>query len=204
MAIAFAALATGTFGAGVFLLASQLAQRRPLIPALLHVPLLMALGIGMSLVNTRAIVGALLRRESPFIRTPKAGDGHRTAPDPARSSRRIPDGTIELAIAIGLVPIIVLCVGGGATIIGVPFLVLFAIGFLGVGTAALHHQDRESADAPSPVSMPVPRLESEDGPEPESRTTATSEHGSALETLPAPRLEPEAITGPASRPVTGG
>src|SRR5256885_6017436 len=40
-------------------------------PRLLHLPLVMALGIGLAFSNTRAVLGALAGVKSDFVRTPK-------------------------------------------------------------------------------------------------------------------------------------
>jgi hypothetical protein len=41
------------------------------VPRLLHLPLVMALGIGLAFSNARAVLEALLGRQSEFVRTPK-------------------------------------------------------------------------------------------------------------------------------------
>src|ERR1700731_681310 len=61
-----------TFSISSFYLVSQ----RELFPgkwfrALIYLPVLMALGIGLTVTNTRAVLEALLRKKSDFARTPK-------------------------------------------------------------------------------------------------------------------------------------
>ena len=61
-----------TFSISSFYLVSQ----RELFPrkwprALLYIPFLMALGIGLTITNTRAVLEALMGRQSPFARTAK-------------------------------------------------------------------------------------------------------------------------------------
>lgn len=46
-------------------------SQRPLFPTAFYIPALMALGIGLSINNGRAVLEALLRRQSDFMRTPK-------------------------------------------------------------------------------------------------------------------------------------
>jgi cellulose synthase/poly-beta-1,6-N-acetylglucosamine synthase-like glycosyltransferase len=53
------------YGTGVWYLDS----RR--VPRLLHLPLVMALGIGLAFSNARAVLEALIGRQSEFVRTPK-------------------------------------------------------------------------------------------------------------------------------------
>src|SRR3984885_9845393 len=61
-----------TFSISSFYLVSQ----RELFPrtwqrALLYLPLLMALGVGLTITNTKAVIEALIGKESAFARTPK-------------------------------------------------------------------------------------------------------------------------------------
>src|SRR5437588_13084510 len=61
-----------TFSISSFYLVSQ----KELFPgkwyrSLLYLPFLMALGIGLTITNTKAVVEALLGKESAFARTPK-------------------------------------------------------------------------------------------------------------------------------------
>jgi hypothetical protein len=61
-----------TFSISSFYLVSQ----RELFPkswprALLYLPFLMALGIGLTITNTKAVIEALIGKESAFARTPK-------------------------------------------------------------------------------------------------------------------------------------
>src|SRR6202040_1430752 len=61
-----------TFSISSFYLVSQ----RELFPktwlrAVLYLPFLMALGIGLTITNTRAVVEALLGKQTDFARTPK-------------------------------------------------------------------------------------------------------------------------------------
>jgi cellulose synthase/poly-beta-1,6-N-acetylglucosamine synthase-like glycosyltransferase len=90
-----------------------------------HLPLLLALGIGMSLNNARGVLEAITGKRSAFVRTPKAGAaGKRT------SYRSAVSVTTWLEVILGIIY-------SGITIaaaihgewISVPFLALFAIGF---------------------------------------------------------------------------
>jgi cellulose synthase/poly-beta-1,6-N-acetylglucosamine synthase-like glycosyltransferase len=93
------------------------------------IPFLMAVGIGLSINNARAVIEALAGRESPFRRTPK----YNLASGERLSGRRYRvtlnrDTWIELALAIWF------AVGTSAIIAAgiwaaVPFLLLFEIGF---------------------------------------------------------------------------
>ncbi len=61
----------GTGAVGVFYLAAQHEIGRPLTAALLRLPALMALGIGISLNNTLAVLDGCRRATGEFVRTPK-------------------------------------------------------------------------------------------------------------------------------------
>jgi len=101
----------------------------------LYMPVLVVVGVGIALSNTRAVVEALAGHESPFIRTPKRGDReikryHTTLP-----------GLEVGEILLGLYCIISLHVyiNAGKYLIG-PFLAIYAAGFLFVGILTLAHR----------------------------------------------------------------
>ncbi len=132
-------LILGTFAACTFYLASQWAQGLSLRQTLVRLPALMALGIGISVTNTRAVVEAVLGRPSPFLRTPKYNGARSSAADPLLGRRVFPAGTLELLMGT----LMVLCLAAAfvrpQTIVGVPFLLLFAAGYLGIGLPGFRH-----------------------------------------------------------------
>jgi cellulose synthase/poly-beta-1,6-N-acetylglucosamine synthase-like glycosyltransferase len=95
-----------------------------------QLPLVMALGIGMAVSQTRAVVEGLWGKDRTFLRTPKAGMGG------SRRYRAPSDWTRGVELALGAYH---LAAAGWAVRAGywasVPFLLLFASGFLLV---ALH------------------------------------------------------------------
>jgi len=97
----------------------------------------MALGVGISVTNTRAVVEAILGRRSPFLRTPKYNGRASSAADPLLRRRRLPAGTAELALGILMVACFAAAILRPHTIIGAPFLLLFAVGYLGIGLPRL-------------------------------------------------------------------
>ena len=139
----------GTASATAFYLTSQRAQKRSFWFTLLQVPMLMSIGIGIALSNAVACLEALLGHESPFIRTPKYGDpADPTGPDTAEDRRSrlaiIPIPSLKLwitllEIALGL--LMVKCAHHSLSIqntaVSVPFLLLFAAGYLYVGLTSL-------------------------------------------------------------------
>lgn len=107
--------------------------------AIRRLPLMMALGIGLSLNNARAVVEGLFGRESEFVRTPKHGVTAKTQTW-TKAKYRVSKNVyswLEFGFGIYFVATIAL-----ATVIGawfsIPFLVLFMIGFLYVGGLSLY------------------------------------------------------------------
>src|SRR6201997_3510131 len=128
-----------TFSISSFYLVSQ----RELFPktwprALLYLPFLMALGIGLTVTNTRAVLEALLGKQTAFTRTPKYRVESKKDKIRAGSYRR----------RLGWVPWIELLIGSyfaltvyyameNENYITVPFLILFVIGYWYTGLMSL-------------------------------------------------------------------
>jgi len=130
-----------TFSISSFYLVSQ----RELFPrkwprAVLYLPFLMAMGIGLTLTNTRAVLEALWGKQTPFARTPKYRVQSKRDKNKMRAStyRR----------RLGWVPWVELLIGGyfaltvyyaldNENYITVPFLILFAVGYWYTGLMSL-------------------------------------------------------------------
>src|SRR5947208_1866260 len=128
-----------TFSISSFYLVSQ----RELFPktwprALLYLPFLMALGIGLTVTNTRAVLEALLGKQTAFTRTPKYRVESKKDKIRAGSYRR----------RLGWVPWIEMLIGSyfaltvyyameNENYITVPFLILFVIGYWYTGLMSL-------------------------------------------------------------------
>jgi hypothetical protein len=128
-----------TFSISSFYLVSQ----RELFPrswprALLYLPLLMALGIGLTITNTKAVIEALIGKQSAFARTPKY----------SVVSKQDKVGATKYRKRLGWIPWVELLIGTyfAATIyyavenenyITVPFLLLFVIGYWCTGLMSL-------------------------------------------------------------------
>ncbi|MDY7107609.1 MAG: cellulose synthase family protein [Planctomycetota bacterium] len=132
-------IALGTLAACTFCIASQRALGRPLGPAVALLPAMMAIGIGLSVINTRAILEALLGHRSPFLRTPKFNGAHRSDADPqARAARvRLPAGMPEALLGALMVLCLGLSVARPAGYLALPFIFLFACGYLMIGLPQL-------------------------------------------------------------------
>jgi hypothetical protein len=133
MVAGLAALSLGACAACTFYVASQ--RGRGLGRVLLRMPALMAYGIGISVVNTRAVVEACVGHQSPFVRTPKFNGASSADADPVllRQPRRLPPGVIEVGLGLAMLACFAVAFARPHTIIGAPFLLLFAVGYLLVG-----------------------------------------------------------------------
>ena len=128
-----------TFSISSFYLVSQ----KELFPkqwgrALLYLPFLMALGIGLTLTNTKAVMEALIGKQTAFARTPK----YRV------ESRKDKVGATKYRKRLGWIPWLELLVGSyfaltvyyaidNENYITVPFLLLFVIGYWATGLMSL-------------------------------------------------------------------
>jgi cellulose synthase/poly-beta-1,6-N-acetylglucosamine synthase-like glycosyltransferase len=121
-----------------FYLTAQGAQRPwGWVRGLLYLPLLLALGIGMSINNGRAVLEALFNRQSDFVRTPKYGQ--QTAPVRKRSRYKAARSVtfwIEVALAAYFSWLLIMAIARGQWI-SVPFLAMFQFGFLYVVIGSL-------------------------------------------------------------------
>ncbi len=128
-----------TFSISSFYLVSQ----RELFPrnwprALLYLPFLMALGIGLTITNTKAVIEALIGKQSAFARTPKY---HVV-------SKQDKIGATKYRKRLGWIPWVELVIGAyfaltviyavqNENYITVPFLLLFVVGYWYTGLMSL-------------------------------------------------------------------
>jgi hypothetical protein len=128
-----------TFSISSFYLVSQ----KELFPGrwyrtLLFLPFLMALGIGLTLTNSRAVLEALFGKQTAFVRTPKYRVVSKGDKPIARKYRR----------RLGLVPWFELAIGTyffltvlyawqNENYITIPFLLLFVLGYWYTGLMSL-------------------------------------------------------------------
>ena len=112
---------------------SQRIQGRRWRDVCFDLPLVMMLGVGMSVTSARAVFAALLRKGIPFARTPKRGSTPVRRPRP----RELLFAMAEIALGLnaGYAAARVLAEAGAAP--GLLLLVLVATGFLWVGVGTL-------------------------------------------------------------------
>ncbi len=133
-AVAFALVLSMTAPSALYMV-SQRAAYPDWYRRVLFLPFLVVLGVGIAVSNTRAVVEALVGRESPFIRTPKRGDRE------IKRYRTALPGLAFLEILLGGYCLFSLSVylNAGKYLIG-PFLAIYAAGFLYVGILTLTHR----------------------------------------------------------------
>lgn len=149
-----------------FYLTAQGAQTRwGWLKTIPYIPLFMALGIGMSINNGRAVIEALLGQESEFVRTPKYGVVDKS--QAAKKSFHYRAGkSVTLWIEILLVGYFghLLWLAYGRQDWGsLPFLGLFFFGFLYVSSSSVFNRfsmafftaPKPPDDPPEPVPMAV-------------------------------------------------
>lgn len=124
----------------LFYLISQLeAYGRAGWRRMIYLPMLVSLGVGMTVSNTKAWLGGLLGFDSPFVRTPKFGnDGGAGGWKLMRYKGA--KNTLVALLEIGLGAYCVLplfaAVEAGRWLV-LPFLLLFCVGFFYVGLGSL-------------------------------------------------------------------
>jgi len=139
--------ALATMSASVFYLASQYELFKDWRTILKYLPFLMALGVGVSLSNAKALAEALLGRRSEFVRTPKYGAGtseykaRRQAGHGERKRRILP--YVEFVLGIYMTFCGTYSLLDVRMAMAAPFLMIFAVGFFYV--SILSFQRRPSA-----------------------------------------------------------
>lgn len=110
------------------------ALQRPVAKTLLLMPVMICFGCGLAVNNTRAVIEALVGRRSGFVRTPKQGFVSQKSYLPGKN------GFYWIEILVG-----VWCLLGTAVYFGSDlylvghFLLLYACGFLFIGTLSWKH-----------------------------------------------------------------
>jgi cellulose synthase/poly-beta-1,6-N-acetylglucosamine synthase-like glycosyltransferase len=109
--------------------------------SILFLPMLMAVGVGLTVINTRAVLEALLGIESAFVRTPKFAIGGRRVNLETKKYRRksgwLP--LIEIAIGTYFVGMIVFAIST-YNFPSIPFLALFVGGYYWAGFGTLYQE----------------------------------------------------------------
>lgn len=122
----------------IALMTNPASPRRVFWPVLRRLPLVLSLGIGLCVNQTRAVLEALLGRETEFVRTPKHGIRGRLESWSSKKYRAAKSLTpfFELALAGYFVVAMAIAFQNGHYV-SMPFLALFLCGFGYVGVVSL-------------------------------------------------------------------
>jgi cellulose synthase/poly-beta-1,6-N-acetylglucosamine synthase-like glycosyltransferase len=130
-----------TFSIGTFYVVAHKSLYGGVWKAIAKVPMLMSLGIGLSINNAKAVIEGLIGHETEFVRTAKHGADNKTVllTRMKYRARRGVVPLIEFAFAIYFLATIYVAVVGGHYV-SLPFLVLFLFGYLYVGVLSVYQR----------------------------------------------------------------
>lgn len=149
-----------TASAGTFYMLSQKAVGRSQLGTLCMVPFLMALGMGISVMNGMAVLEGLFgRRDTEFVRTPKYGTSGKaewkkkagTFSKKKTSVLPFIEILFGLYLAVCTSVAIITQIAWGT----IPFLIMFSFGYFYVGFLTLHNRwlaNRASREVPAAVA----------------------------------------------------
>jgi cellulose synthase/poly-beta-1,6-N-acetylglucosamine synthase-like glycosyltransferase len=106
-----------------------------------YLPLMLSVGIGLCINQTRAVFEALLGKTTEFVRTPKHGVNSKSEDWRKKRYRAVRDMVPFFEIGMGLyfaVTLVVAFIGGH--FISMPFLCLFLVGYLYVGSLSVYQR----------------------------------------------------------------
>jgi cellulose synthase/poly-beta-1,6-N-acetylglucosamine synthase-like glycosyltransferase len=147
-AVVFLAMLLATSGPSSMYMVSQRYLGHSLLKKLLLIPAMMLLGTGLAVNNGKAVLEALMKKNTPFHRTPKKGDKAKA------SYRPIKDLTCVFELILGVYCLISFYTFFGLrNIIVSPFLFLYASGFLFVGIVSIVHFNRPELVDLTPVDF---------------------------------------------------
>ena len=134
------------FGTTLSIASFYLASQREVNPkgwraAIKRLPLVMSLGIGLCINQTRAVLEAMFGQKSEFVRTPKHGVMSKLESWTAKKYRAAKDITpyIELGFAAYFAAAMAVAIKGGHYV-SMPFLAMFLVGFLYVGWLSVYQR----------------------------------------------------------------
>jgi hypothetical protein len=134
-----------TASAGTFYMLSQKAVGRSQWGTVALVPILMALGMGISVMNGLAVLEGLFgRKDTEFVRTPKygtAGTGNADWKKKAGSFNKkkisfLP--FVEITFGLYMAACAIMAISTGNAWGTVPFLIIFSFGYFYVGVLTFH------------------------------------------------------------------
>ncbi|HQL75802.1 MAG: Beta-monoglucosyldiacylglycerol synthase [Planctomycetes bacterium ADurb.Bin126] len=142
-----------TLSASVFYVASQYVLFNDWRTAVKYLPVLMAIGVGLCVSNTKAILEALLGKSSEFVRTPKYGDSKTQQADGLRKRRRDLLPYVEFALGLYMTTCAILSLMHFQSMMAAPFLVIFSFGFFYVSVLSFQAQRARRTAAEQAVAL---------------------------------------------------
>jgi cellulose synthase/poly-beta-1,6-N-acetylglucosamine synthase-like glycosyltransferase len=155
-------LALATFSASIFYITAQYELSKDWRSTLKYLPVMTALGAGLCVSNTKAVLEAFFGKKSEFVRTPKYGDksGVQLEGDSGsgKKKRRSLLPYVEFAFGVYMTLCAVISLINFRSAIGTPFLIIFAFGFYYVSILSFQAQRigrrKEAVDA-APATQEV-------------------------------------------------
>ena len=121
-----------------YLMAERELYPKTWLRTFLYLPFLMALGIGLTVTNTKAVMEALVGIKSPFVRTPKYRVAKKGEKSQAAKYRKRLKLTPWIELLVGCYFFIaILYTFTNHNYFTAPFLILFVIGYLYTGLMSL-------------------------------------------------------------------
>jgi cellulose synthase/poly-beta-1,6-N-acetylglucosamine synthase-like glycosyltransferase len=119
-----------TFSVGVFYMASEREVSDKWMKYVKYIPMLMSVGIGLSITNTRGIIEAILGKKTEFVRTPKYSIEHREKSWKTTKYLGRKNIITVLELILGFYFLVVVGVAWQYKMYAsIPFLLLFPLGF---------------------------------------------------------------------------
>jgi cellulose synthase/poly-beta-1,6-N-acetylglucosamine synthase-like glycosyltransferase len=121
-----------TASVGAFYIVSQKELYSNWTVTFRYLPLLMGLGIGLSVNNSIAVIEALMNKESEFVRTPKFGIEKKDdnwASKKYKGNKNLLITVIEFALGLYFTFAVITCISEGIWLT-LPFLLMFQYGYL--------------------------------------------------------------------------
>jgi cellulose synthase/poly-beta-1,6-N-acetylglucosamine synthase-like glycosyltransferase len=129
-----------------FYVVSQMDGGRNWRDTLRYLPFLTAMGIGLAINNSKAVLEALFGQESGFVRTPKYGIEEKRGETRWKRYRGLRSYQPLMELALGLYFAVILYTAIHYHVwLGIPFTLLFLAGFLYIGSLSLLERRGETA-----------------------------------------------------------
>jgi cellulose synthase/poly-beta-1,6-N-acetylglucosamine synthase-like glycosyltransferase len=126
---------------GFYVAAQREIRPKGWLNVLRYLPLMLSVGIGLCINQTRAVLEALLGKETEFVRTPKHGLASKAENWSEKRYRAVKTliPYFELMMAAYFVAALAVAFVGGH-FLSMPFLLLFLVGFLYVGALSVYQR----------------------------------------------------------------